>query len=121
MIALDDNQNIYRSGQPEEPGHQGSGQGAQTQLRLPQHHRDHPLAQRFMSESGKETEKETTKQIELFPDYFDYHGPQPEIKQFTDTKAIVDYVATRIKALVDEGMPSPRSPSSTPSKSPTRT
>jgi superfamily I DNA/RNA helicase len=33
------------------------------------------------------------------------HGPQPEIKQFTDTKAIVDYVAARVKALADEGMP----------------
>ena len=47
----------------------------------------------------------TGSQPELFPDFFDYHGPQPEIKQLPDVKAIVDYVTTKIKELTDEGMP----------------
>ncbi|HQL91295.1 MAG TPA: 3'-5' exonuclease [Syntrophales bacterium] len=106
MIALDDNQNIYRSGQAwKNLGIRAQGRVHKLNYVYRNTIEITRFAQRFMSESGKETEKETTKQIELFPDYFDYHGPQPEIKQFTDTKAIVDYVATRIKALADEGMP----------------
>ncbi|MGB4549489.1 MAG: NERD domain-containing protein/DEAD/DEAH box helicase, partial [Syntrophales bacterium] len=106
MIALDDNQNIYRSGQ----AWKNLGINAQGRVhKLNYVYRNTieiaRFAQRFMSGGDKATEKETTKQAELFPDYFDYHGPQPEIKQFTDTKAIVDYVATRIKALADEGLP----------------
>ncbi|NPV04486.1 MAG: AAA family ATPase [Syntrophaceae bacterium] len=116
MIALDDNQNIYRSGQA------WKNLGIRAQGRV--HRLNHvyrntieiaSFAARFMSESSPVPvssrageaghEVHTGSQPELFPDFFDYHGPQPEIKQLPDTKAIVDYVATKIKALTDEGMP----------------
>ncbi|OPY06014.1 MAG: DNA-dependent helicase II [Syntrophaceae bacterium PtaB.Bin038] len=106
MIALDDNQNIYRGGQ----AWKNLGIRAQGRVhRLNCVYRNTieiaRFAARFMSEGGSETEKPDTKQAELFPDYFDYHGPKPEITQLPDTKAIVDYVATKIKTLTDEGMP----------------
>ncbi len=117
MIALDDNQNIYRSGQA------WKNLGIRAQGRV--HRLNHVyrntieiarFAQRFMSESGTspsmssrageaEHEVHAGSQPELFPDFFDYHGPQPEIRQLPDTKAIVDYVADKIKALADEGVP----------------
>jgi len=106
MIALDDNQNIYRGGQAwKNLGIRAQGRVHKLNYVYRNTIEIARFAQRFMSESDKATEKEITEQTELFPDYFDYHGPQPEIKQFADTKAIVDYVATRIKALTDEGMP----------------
>ena len=106
MIALDDNQNIYRGGQ----AWKNLGIRAQGRVhRLNCVYRNTieiaRFAARFMNEGGKETESADTRQTELFPDYFDYHGPKPEIKQLPDVRAIVDYVATKIKALTDEGMP----------------
>ncbi len=106
MIALDDNQNIYRGGQ----AWKNLGIRAQGRVhRLNYVYRNTVeiarFAARFMREGDKETELADNKQPELFPDYFDYHGPQPEIRQLPDTKAIVDYVADKIKALTDEGMP----------------
>ena len=116
MVALDDNQNIYRSGQ----AWKNLGIKAQGRVhRLNYVYRNTieiaQFAARFMSESAAfpmsspsseaRHEIHTGSQPELFPDYFDYHGPQPEIKQLPDSKAIVDYVANKIKTLTDEGMP----------------
>ncbi len=116
MIALDDNQNIYRSGQ----AWKNLGIRAQGRVhRLNCVYRNTieiaRFAARFMSESSPvpvssrsgdaRHEGHAGSQPELFPDYFDYHGPQPEIRQLPDVRAIVDYVANKIKALTDEGMP----------------
>jgi superfamily I DNA/RNA helicase len=117
MITLDDNQNIYRGGQAwKNLGIRAQGRVHKLNYVYRNTIEIARFAQRFMSESSTSPSmsfrasearhgNHATKQAELFPDYFDYHGPQPEVKQFTDTKAIVDYVATRIKTLTDEGMP----------------
>jgi len=116
MIALDDNQNIYRSGQ----AWKNLGIRAQGRVhRLNYVYRNTieiaRFAARFMSESSPVPvssrageaghEGHAGSQPELFPDFSDHHGPQPEIRQLPDTKAIVDYVADKIKALTDAGMP----------------
>jgi superfamily I DNA/RNA helicase len=117
MIALDDNQNIYLGGQA------WKNLGIRAQGRVHKFNYVYRntieiarFAQRFMSESDTSSSMSfrasearhgihAGSQPELFPDYFNYHGPQPELKQFTGAKAIVDYVAIRIKALADEGLP----------------
>ena len=106
MVALDDNQNIYRSGQ----AWKNLGIKAQGRVhRLNYVYRNTieiaQFAARFMNDDQGKSDKADSKQAELFPDYFDYHGPKPEIKQFADVKAIVDYVTATIKTLADEGMP----------------
>ena len=117
MIALDDNQNIYRGGQAwKNLGIRAQGRVHKLNYVYRNTIEIARFAQRFMGESGTSSSMSfraseardgihTGSQPELFPDYFDYHGPQPELKQFTGAKAIVDYVATRIKALADEGLP----------------
>jgi hypothetical protein len=117
MVALDDNQNIYRSGQ----AWKNLGIKAQGRVhRLNYVYRNTieiaQFAARFMNNSATSPSMSfrasearhgihTGSQTELFPDYFDYHGPKPEIKQLADVKAIVDYVTATIKTLTDEGMP----------------
>lgn len=106
MVALDDNQNIYRSGQ----AWKNLGIKAQGRVhRLNYVYRNTieiaRLAARFIGDDKSEAEITETKQVELFPDYFNYHGPKPEIKQLPDIKAIVEYVSAKIKALADEGIP----------------
>ena len=39
-------------------------------------------------------------QLELFPDFFDFSGPKPELKQFQDFDSITEYVAEKIKEIV---------------------
>lgn len=117
MIALDDNQNIYRSGQAwKNLGIRAQGRVHKLNYVYRNTIEIARFAARFMSESATSPSMSfrasearhgihTGSQPELFPDYFDYHGPQPEIIQFTGTKAVVDYVAAKVKALTDEGMP----------------
>ncbi len=42
----------------------------------------------------------------LFPDYFDFHGPEPELKQLKDLDAVVTFTADKIGQIVEaEGCP----------------
>ena len=117
MIALDDNQNIYRGGQ----AWKNLGIRAQGRVhRLNYVYRNTVeiarFAQRFMSESGTSPSVSfrasearhgihADDQTELFPDYFDYHGPKPELKPFTNLTEIINYTAESVKRLADSGMP----------------
>ena len=45
-------------------------------------------------------------QLELFPDFFDFSGPKPELEQFQDFDSITEYVAEKIKEIVKQkGVP----------------
>ena len=41
-------------------------------------------------------------QLELFPDYFDFSGPKPEIKQFSDMGSIVRFIPEKISEVVSK-------------------
>ena len=41
-------------------------------------------------------------QLKLFPDFFDFSGPKPELKQFKDVNSITEYVAGKIAKIVSE-------------------
>jgi len=38
----------------------------------------------------------------LFPDYFDFHGPEPELKQLKDLDDVVAFTAAKIGKVVEE-------------------
>jgi len=42
----------------------------------------------------------------LFPDFFDFHGPKPELRQFSDYQAIADFISEKIPEIIEnEGCP----------------
>ena len=45
-------------------------------------------------------------QLELFPDYFDFSGPKPEVQRFPDMKSIVRFIPDKISEVVaQDGCP----------------
>jgi len=50
---------------------------------------------------GRYTHEEKPGNLELFSDFYDFHGPKPEIRGFADTEQIVSYVAETISQMAD--------------------
>ena len=52
---------------------------------------------------GAEDRKADTQpgSLELFPDFFDFHGPKPEMSEFKDFNSITDYVTGKIREIVN--------------------
>ena len=46
-------------------------------------------------------EDKKPKQLELFPDFFDFRGPKPELRQFENLDSITEYVAKKIAEIVN--------------------
>jgi len=101
-IALDDNQNLYR------PQQSWKDLGIQVQGRV---HRINNVyrntseiadfASRFAGLLPPAVESERmTGQCELFPDFFDYHGPVPELVQRAELDEATAYVAETISDLI---------------------
>lgn len=105
LIVLDDNQNIYRKGQAwKNLGIKAQGRVHRLNFVYRNTVEIATLAARFMSD-GKSEAKPDSSQSELFPDTFDYHGPKPELMQFTGPDEIVSYTASKVKELADAGLP----------------
>jgi superfamily I DNA and RNA helicase len=106
-IALDDNQNIYRD------------QISWDDVRIRTEKRVHRLscryrntkeisqfALKFIYKNTENKKNNINKNKEIFSDYFDFHGPEPEIKQFADFTEITEYAADKITEIVDtDGCP----------------
>jgi len=54
------------------------------------------FADRFL---GKDVRQEESGNLELFPDLFDFHGPEPEMKRFRSMEEIISYVADKIESV----------------------
>jgi superfamily I DNA and RNA helicase len=57
------------------------------------------FADRFL---GKDVKQEESGNLELFPDLFDFHGPEPEMKRFRSMEEIISSVADEIEAVSDK-------------------
>ncbi|MCK7582146.1 MAG: hypothetical protein MZV65_45450 [Chromatiales bacterium] len=89
-------------GAVEGAGHPGPRQGAQAARRLPEHGRDRRLCRPLHGRPRAETRKKPDAQLKLFEDYYDFHGPQPELCRFETLDRMVAGVADRAAA-VDQG------------------
>jgi len=105
-IALDDNQNIYRSkSQWKELGIEARGRVH----KLPGVYRNTAeiagFAAHFLGNEGGSEEK-ADAQLKLFEDFYDFHGPAPELCRFETLDRMVAGVAERAANLIKtEGFP----------------
>jgi hypothetical protein len=106
-IVLDENQNIYRDQISwEEAGIRTEGHVHKLTCG---YRNTQELAEFAANFIGKSTEKSNDQKgdgQEPFADYFDFHGPKPEIKKFADFAKITEYVAKKISEIVEtDGCP----------------
>jgi len=102
-IALDDNQNIYqRESSWKEVGIQARGRVHKISYIYRNTKEISEFASKFIRETDPIPDVQKAEQIELFPDFFDFTGPKPELKQFQDFNVIAKYAAEKIKEIVDQ-------------------
>ena len=106
-IALDDNQNIYRpKAQWKELGIQARGRVHKLKSVYRNTAEIAGFAARFMGNQGGDEEK-ADAQLKLFEDFYDFHGPAPELCRFETLDRMVAGVADRAGAVIKaEGCPS---------------
>jgi len=57
-------------------------------------------------EEPPESDGKKSDQSELFPEFFDFPGPNPELKQFFNYNSIADYISNEIPKIIEkEGCP----------------
>jgi superfamily I DNA/RNA helicase len=105
-VALDENQNLYQK--------RSSWKDLGVKARGRVHRIDYvyrntieisDFADRFIGhhENGGGAD---SRQMSLFPDFFDFHGPQPVFKQLLDLDAIIAYTADEVvRVAAEEGCP----------------
>jgi len=102
-IVFDDQQNVYQRGH----SWKELGINAQGRVhRIPKVYRNTKEITEFaFNFIGKEGEKSDNLQQELFPDYYEFRGPKPEIKKYSGFDETVFSMAKTIEDLVEEGLP----------------
>jgi len=105
-IALDDGQNIYRKRSSwKEIGVKARGRIHKIDYVYRNTVEIASFAARFAGHP-KNIDDSEPQQMTLFPDYFDFHGPGPELKQLKDLDEIVAFTADKIGKVVEaEGCP----------------
>jgi len=106
-IALDDNQNIYQHKQSwKDMGIKAQGRTHRISYVYRNTKEIADFALKFIGKATKTSEDSEPRQLELYPDYVNFHGPMPEIMQFPNFDEIGSYISVKIKALVEkEGYP----------------
>ncbi len=100
-IALDDNQTIYTNRQSwKELGIQAKGRVHRISNIYRTTKEISNFAKKF--KGSEDTVPKEKAQPELFEDFFEYHGPRPEIKRFPSVEEIASFVADKIKKLHNE-------------------
>lgn len=101
-IAIDDRQNIYRR----KTTWKSVGVKAQGRVyRLGPVYRNTTeiaeFAARFIGDAkGKEAEQKT--QLDLFPGFYEFHGPEPEMPQFSDFAELARFVSDQTQQIITE-------------------
>ena len=100
-IAFDDNQNIYC----EKTNWKDMGVHAQGRVhKIPCVYRNtieiSEFASRFIRQRSGKTDNPKTDQREMFPDFSDFHGPEPEINRFQSFEEITGYVGEKTREIV---------------------
>jgi len=106
-IALDDNQNIYSTKSNwKDLGIHARGR---THLISNVYRSTKELTEfskRYLVGGNIKNEQLESSQVQLFSNFFDYHGPGPEIKKYADVSSMLDFIAKKIDQLVTiEGYP----------------
>jgi hypothetical protein len=99
-IALDDGQNIYRRRSSwKEVGIKARGRIHKIDYVYRNTVEISRFAARFAGQPEKTGDSESL-QMPLFPNYFDFHGPEPELKQLKNLDAVVAFTADKIEQVV---------------------
>jgi len=105
-IALDDGQNIYRKRSSwKEVGVKARGRIHKIDYVYRNTVEIASFAARFAGHP-KHIDDTESPQMTLFPDYFDFHGPKPELKQLKNLDVVIAFTADKIGQVVEaEGCP----------------
>ena len=102
-IALDENQNIYlRTRNWKELGIHAVGRTHTIKFVYRSTKELTKFATCFLLENKEIETSEKPKQGELFPGYFDYHGPSPMIEKYLTLADMLNSIAEEVSALVME-------------------
>ena len=102
-IALDENQNIYsRSRNWKELGIHARGRVHSISCIYRATRELTGFANRFAEGTNKKSSSGRAVQAELFPGYFDFHGPEPAVDRFADIDEVISFAADEIALLVRE-------------------
>ena len=106
-IALDEKQNIYHPKLSwKELGIAAKGRVRRLNTVYRNTTEISRFAANFMDLDGQPPEKEKTGEAGLFDNFFEFHGPQPQLVHFPDMDSLASFVAERIKDLHEkEGYP----------------
>lgn len=100
-IALDEDQNLYaRKASWKQLGIQARGRTQRLRWVYRNTIEIAGFAGRFISKTSAQTEP---KNLELFPDFFAFHGPAPVIERFEGLDQVISYVTDEIFSLVERG------------------
>lgn len=100
-IALDDNQEIYRRKSSwRKVGVEARGRVHNISYIYRNTKEISDFASKFIEEDVFTDEDKKPKQLELFPDFFDFRGPKPELKQFENLDSVTEYVSKTIAEIV---------------------
>jgi len=98
-IALDEEQNVYdRKLSWKDFGVEAPGRVHRVSCVYRNTQEICRFANRFI---GKDIGESKTQDLEILPDFFDFHGPPPEMIQLRRFEEIVSYVVGKIKAMTD--------------------
>ena len=101
-IALDDQQTLYSRSQAwKEMGIQARGRVHRISCVYRNTSEIAGFADRFIGRKDGSTSPREKVQPDLFPDFYAFHGPCPEMKQFEDLETMICSVADNIKKLID--------------------
>lgn len=101
-IVLDDNQDIYRRESSwRKVGVEARGRVHNISYIYRNTKEISDFASKFIEEDVSTAEDKKPKQLELFPDFFDFRGPKPELRQFENLDSITEYVAKKIAEIVN--------------------
>jgi superfamily I DNA and RNA helicase len=106
-IALDESQNIYRDQVSwEDAGIQIEGHVHKISFRYRNTKELVEFVASFIAKGKEKSNDQKGDHQEIFADYFDFHGPKPEIKQFAEFAKINEYMADKIAEIVEtDGCP----------------
>ena len=102
-IALDDNQNIYSTKRNwKELGIHARGRTHSLGCVYRSTKEITCFSQNFLSDLSNRDTVDRKRQQKMFPDFHDFRGPQPIIKQFLDINAELAFVAGEIERLIND-------------------
>ena len=102
-IALDENQNLYRKDFTwSDVGIKARGRVHNISYVYRSTQQLSRFASSFMAKNAVEKKNAGDGQKELFPDFFDFTGPSPEIVQLKDFETICHYIADKTTQIVAE-------------------